>query len=213
MAERQTVKINIEDEGSNAENRIADDENAPAIDKEVTENDKVSDPVEDLDEKAAALEQESKDNYDRFLRISAEFENYKKRAAREVQDFKKFANETLLKALLPVVDNLESALRSSSPNDATAESIAEGVALTLKELLNTLEKFGVERIDCLEKPFDPTYHQAVMQEESDGHPENAVLREFQKGYLYNDRLLRPAMVVVSKAKDVSTGEKSQKNND
>jgi molecular chaperone GrpE len=211
MAEKQTVKINIENERSDAENRIVDDEQTPSIDKAVTENDGVSNPLEDLEKKVGALEQESKDNYDRFMRISAEFENYKKRAARESQDFKKYANETLLKALLPVVDNLESAIRSASPNDTTTKSISEGVELTMKELLNTLEKFGVEQIDCLEKPFDPTYHQAVMQEESDDQPENLVLRELQKGYLYNDRLLRPTMVVVSKAKEANTGETLKKN--
>jgi molecular chaperone GrpE len=211
MAEKQIVKINIEDEGAEAESRIADDQEAPSIEKDATEKGDASDLVEELEKKVGALEQESKDNYDRFMRISAEFENYKKRAARESQDFKKYANETLLKALLPVVDNLESAIRSASPNDTTTKSISEGVALTMKELLNTLEKFGVEQIDCLEKPFDPTYHQAVMQEESDDQPENLVLRELQKGYLYNDRLLRPTMVVVSKAKDAKTGETLKKN--
>lgn len=201
MADKPTVKIKVADKNSETKDRITDTENASPIKPEAAEEDKAPESVEDLKKKIADLEQASSENYDRFLRISAEFENYKKRAAREAQDFKKFANESLLKALLPVVDNLELALRSAESNNAAEEKIAEGIELTLKEILSTLEKFGVEQIDCLEQPFDPTYHQAVMQEEADDHAENVVLRELQKGYLYNERLLRPSMVVVSKPKD------------
>jgi len=146
-----------------------------------------------------AAEKEAGENYDRFLRISAEFENYKKRKDREATDFRKYANETLVKELLPVVDNLERAVETSADHEDTVNCILEGVDMTLKEILKVLEKFAVKAVDAVGNPFDPTYHQAVMQEESEDHPDNTVIKELQKGYTIHDRLLRPSMVVVAKA--------------
>ncbi len=154
------------------------------------------------DDKAAKLESAEKkavENYDRFLRISAEFENFKKRKEREAADFRKYANETLVKDLLPVVDNLQRAIETTSENEDAVNSILEGVDMTLKEIFKVLEKFAVKAVDAVGNPFDPVYHQAVMQEETAEHPENTVLKELQKGYTMHDRLLRPSMVVVSKA--------------
>jgi len=146
-----------------------------------------------------AAEKEAGENYDRFLRISAEFENYKKRKDREATDFRKYANETLVKELLPVVDNLERALETSADHEDAVNCILEGVDMTLKEILKVLEKFAVKAVDAVGNPFDPTYHQAVMQEASEDHPDNTVIKELQKGYTIHDRLLRPSMVVVAKA--------------
>ena len=131
-------------------------------------------------------------------RLSAEFENYKKRKQRESDEFKKFANETVFKQLLTVVDNLERAVESSK-GASENNQLLEGVNLTLKEILKIFEKFKVKPVEALEKEFDPAVHQAVLQEASENHAENMVIREFQKGYTIHDRLLRPAMVVVSKA--------------
>jgi molecular chaperone GrpE len=153
------------------------------------------------DDPAASLETALKTadkNYDSFLRVSAEFDNYKKRTAREMNDFRKFANESLVKDLLPVVDNLERALESSEDNGKT-DSIAAGIQLTLKEILKILDRFNVKAIEALGKSFDPCFHQAVLQEETGEQAENTVLKEFQKGYMLHDRLIRPSMVVVSKA--------------
>ena len=144
--------------------------------------------------------QEAKENYDRYLRVYADFENYKKRSAREMEEFRKFANESLLKEMLNVVDNLERAIDSSNTKSENNASIVEGIQMTLKEILSIFEKFQVTPIDSPGKPFDPRYHQAFQQEESDEYPENTVIRELQKGYLLHDRLLRPAMVMVSKKK-------------
>ncbi len=141
---------------------------------------------------------EAKENYDRFLRVSAEFENFKKRMAREKEDHRKYANETLLKALLPVVDNLERAIEAAGTESLAEDPFVKGVKLTLAEILKVFETFSVRPISALREPFDPVYHQAVMQEASDTHPDNTVVQELQKGYLIHDRLLRPAMVVVSK---------------
>jgi molecular chaperone GrpE len=154
-----------------------------------------------MEARLESVEQESKENHDRFLRVSAEFENYKKRAAREMGDFRKFANESFVKAMLPVVDNLDRAIESSSNDKNTSTSVVEGVNMTLIEILKVFEQFGVIPFESLGKTFDPGFHQAVMQEENEDYPDNTVLNEMQKGYMIHDRLLRPAMVVVSKKKE------------
>jgi molecular chaperone GrpE len=178
------------------------------VNKKETGNHKKKDAehADELQEKLDSKEQEAKETYDRFLRLSAEFENYKKRSEREMRDFKKFANESLLKEMLPVVDNLQLALESSKEKETTTGGLHEGVELTLKEMLRVLEKFGVKPVAAMDKPFDPSLHQAMMQEESDSHDEQTVIRELQKGYTIHDRLLRPAMVVVSKKIDITTDD-------
>ncbi len=151
---------------------------------------------EDLESILEASEQKAADAYDKYLRVSADFENYKKRSAREMGDLRKYANESLIRELLPVVDSIELAIGSATGDDDVS-SFVEGVDLTLKSLLKVFEKFVVKPIEAIGKPFDPTFHQAVMQEASDDQPENTVLKELQKGYTIHDRLLRPTMVVVS----------------
>ncbi|MBL0700271.1 MAG: nucleotide exchange factor GrpE [Desulfosarcina sp.] len=156
--------------------------------------------LDQLKSEKEAAEQEAKDTYDKFLRISAEFDNYKKRTAREMDEFRKFANESLLMKLLPVVDNLERAISSIQEKKFSENSIGEGLGLTLKEILDVFETFQVKPIESLNKPFDPNFHQAVMQEETEEIEENIIMKEFQKGYMIQNRLLRAAMVVVAKAK-------------
>ena len=153
---------------------------------------------ESIESRLESTEKAAEESYDRFLRVSADFENFKRRSARELADFRKYANETLIRQLLPVVDNLERAIASTVAKD-DGKSFVEGVGLTLKEILKVFEKFVVRPIDAIGKPFDPTFHQAVMQEETDDQPENTIVEELQKGYTIHDRLLRPTMVVVSRA--------------
>ena len=133
---------------------------------------------------------------DQILRLHAEFENYRKRSERETASFKRYANEGLIKAILPHLDNLDRALehcRVDSPDDP----LVTGVELTLKGLMDALAQFGVSRIEALGKPFDPAVHEAVMKQENADSDDNTVLAETQAGYLLHDRLLRPAMVIVS----------------
>lgn len=158
----------------------------------------VSDPVKELENRCETAEQESRQNYERLLRVSADFENFKKRSFREADDLRKYANELLLLELLSVVDNLERAIQSTSNGNNAVGCVIEGVEMTLKALLKIFERFSVKLIEAVGKPFDPNFHQAMMQEASDLYPENTIVREFQKGYLLYDRLLRPSMVVVSK---------------
>jgi molecular chaperone GrpE len=150
------------------------------------------------EEKIEKAEAEAKEAYDRFLRASAELENYKKRTRKEMADFRKYANASLVKELLGVVDNLERAIESSNGSNEEGQ-LSEGLDLTLKELLKIFKEFHACPIEALGKPFDPCYHQAMMQQETTDQPENVVLNELQKGYMIHDRLLRPAMVVVSKS--------------
>ena len=201
MAAKKKIKVHTETEGTGAENKTLKENDSNKKDKE-----KVVDPLKEMETRLESLGQEAKENHDRFLRVSAEFENYKKRAAREMGDFRKFANESFVKAMLPVVDNLDRAIESSSNDKNTNTSVVEGVNMTLREILKVFEQFGVIPFESLGKTFDPGFHQAVMQEENEDYPDNTVLNELQKGYLIHDRLLRPAMVVVSKKKETPENE-------
>ena len=153
--------------------------------------------IEELKKKLEETEKEAKDHYERLLRVAADFENYKKRAVKEKEEWVKFANEDLLKAILPFIDNLERAVNHAEKVKDTGVMI-EGVRLTLQQLLQILNKFGVSPIESIGKPFDPTFHEAMLMVETDQREPNQVVEEFQKGYLLNDRLLRPATVSVSK---------------
>ena len=144
-----------------------------------------------------ALKEQLAGEKDRLLRLSAEFENYKKRKQREIDEFKKFANETIFRQILPVVDNLERAIASAETNSGE-ETLLEGVKLIHKDILKLLEMFNVKVVKAGNEPFDPNFHQAVTRQETDEFPENTVTTVLQNGYLLHDRLIRPAMVVVSK---------------
>jgi molecular chaperone GrpE len=164
-----------------------------------SEDANTEEPEKDIEDELENAKNEAKESYDRFIRLSAEFENYKKRLSRERDEFRKFANEALIKEILSVVDNLERAIESAE-NESENNCVVEGVDMTHKEILKVLEKFNAKPIKAFGEPFDPNFHQAVMNEETDEYIENTVIRELQKGYMLHDRLLRPAMVVVSAAK-------------
>ncbi len=159
--------------------------------------------LEGLKKKLEEKEKESKENYARMLRVAADFENYKKRAAREKEDLIKFSNEDVIKAILPFVDNLERAV-DHSERAQEVQSLVDGVKLTIQQLLQALSTFGLSPIESLGKPFDPALHEAVMVVATDQHQPNHVVEEFHKGYLLHDRLLRPAAVSVSKPLEKET---------
>jgi molecular chaperone GrpE len=142
-------------------------------------------------------EKEAKENYDRYLRAMAELENLKKRAEREKNELYKFANENLLKDLLPVLDNLERALEHGKEVD-DPKALLEGVELTLKGFWAVLEKYGISSVAALGEAFDPHHHEAVMVQENSETPAGVIISQLQKGYRLHDRLVRPAMVIVSK---------------
>jgi molecular chaperone GrpE len=134
---------------------------------------------------------------DKYMRLAAEFENYKRRAQRDQSDSIRYANESLLKKILPTLDNLERAIKSGTDAGASG-ALIEGVELTHKQFLETIEKLGVRQVTSTGAEFDPNIHQAVAQVESETAAPNTVVEEFQKGYFLYDRILRPAMVTVAK---------------
>jgi molecular chaperone GrpE len=199
MGKERQVKIHTDDKENSKKNTANDNKD---LNKDDTP--KPVDPLKEMEEKVETLEKEAAENHDRLLRMAAEFDNYKKRATREMNDFRKFANENFAKALLPVVDSMDLAIESSSNDKHVNNSMVEGVNMTLKEILKIFEQFGVKRFESIGNTFDPNIHQAVMQEETDKFPENTVSKELQKGFMIHDRLLRPAMVVVSKKPEKQT---------
>jgi molecular chaperone GrpE len=199
MGKERQVKIHTDDKENSKKNTANDNKD---LNKDDTP--KPVDHLKEMEEKVETLEKEAAENHDRLLRMAAEFDNYKKRATREMNDFRKFANENFAKALLPVVDSMDLAIESSSNDKHVNNSMVEGVNMTLKEILKIFEQFGVKRFESIGNTFDPNLHQAVMQEETDKFPENTVSKELQKGFMIHDRLLRPAMVVVSKKPEKQT---------
>jgi molecular chaperone GrpE len=153
--------------------------------------------AEDLLKKIEELKEESKNNYDKYLRSQAEIENIIKRNKKDKEEWFKYANESLIKELLQVIDNLENAI-SHSCNENSYNALIEGVGLTLKGLKDILIKSGLEEVKTLGEDFDPCLHHAVHQEAHDSVEKGKICKEFQKGYLLKQRLIRPAMVVISK---------------
>ena len=159
---------------------------------------------QELDKK----EHEARQNYDRFVRQLAEFENFKKRTAREKEESIRFANEALIKDLLPVIDNLERAVEHAK-GGGNGKPLVEGVEMVLKGFIDILIKHGVKQITAVGAPFDPEKHEAMAQVETHGHEPNTVIEEHHKGYLLMDRLLRPSLVSV--AKEPESKEKKNEN--
>lgn len=161
-------------------------------------------PSEELDSPEDQLRNELskalddlKVHQDQYLRTLADMENLRKRTQREKEDLAKFANENILREILPVIDNLERAVEHAEQADSS-DGLLEGVKMTLTQFSQVLNRFGVEPIDSIGKPFDPALHQAMGQLESAEHPVNTVVQQMQKGYRLNERLLRPAFVMVAK---------------
>ena len=171
-------------------------ESLEAKDNGAVSSDEEEGELAELRQTVAAKTDECKGLNDKFLRLAAEFDNYKRLAQRDQRDQIRFGNEQLLKELLPVVDNLERAIKAAK-DGGTSEVLIQGVDLTLKQLASALTKFGVQTVETVGQPFDPTAHQAVVSVTSDRIAAQHVVEEFQRGYKLHDRILRPAMVSVS----------------
>jgi molecular chaperone GrpE len=170
---------------------VREDQNAPEVTPES------SGDLAELQKQLAEKTKEAEENYARLLRLAADMENLRKRQERERAELLQFANENLVKELLPVVDNLERAL-DHGRQLAAPQALLEGIEMVHHGFLKVLDRFGVTAHDSLGQQFDPAFHNAMMQEEAPHAPDGSVIKELQKGYLMNQRLLRPAMVVVAR---------------
>ncbi len=154
---------------------------------------------DDLAVRVQALEEQLAAAQDQSLRVAAELQNIRRRAEQDVEKAHKFALEKFANDLLPVVDSLERGLELTAADDESIKPVREGMELTLKLFHDTLKRYQLEAVDPHGAPFNPEHHQAMAMQESTHVEPGSVLKVFQKGYLLNGRLLRPAMVVVSKA--------------
>ena len=193
--EEEGIKIKVSQEEPDAK----DEEKQPVKEPEAKEKPLAKMTKPELLEKIKELQEELKKNFDLYLRSQADIENIKKRNKKDKEDWIRYSNETIIKEMLPVIDNLENAI-SHSQNENSIDALKEGVKLTLKGFMDTLTKSGLEEVKAQGEPFDPSYHQAVSQHEDNNVDVGVILEELQKGYTLNERLIRPAMVVVSKGK-------------
>ena len=183
-----------QDRGSAGQEASTGQKGAPAGEEVVPE-------IKALHEELAQKGQELKEQEERYLRLRAEFENFKKRQQEKLDGMVKFANEVLISALLPVLDSFKRAL--SSPY-SDVESLVKGMALVGKQLEDVLKRAGLEEIKAQGKPFNPLLHEAVMEKEAQGFPPGTVIEELQKGYLLQGHVIRPTMVVVAKESSSSS---------
>lgn len=195
MAEEKKKNIPIEDgneaeEEAKAEAAEEAEEKAEAEEAEEAAEDKAA------DEEASAEEQES----ERYMRLMAEFQNFKRRAAKEKTDIHAFANERIVNDLLPVLDNFERALgqEAEASENEELKNYAKGMELIFEQFKGALEKAGVKEIEALGEDFDPNVHNAVMTEQTDEYEDGKISKVMQKGYKLNDRVVRPSMVAVNK---------------
>lgn len=176
---------------------LAEVEQPESKDETLNSRETATETALSMDEQLAAKAKEASDNWDRFLRERAELDNFRKRANREKEELLNYGYKSLIEEILPVLDNLERAL-AHTPDDAT-DPLTEGIRMTHSMLVTALKKFNVSPVEALGAKFDPDFHQAMTQVQTDEQPPNTVVDEFQKGYMLKDRLLRPAMVSVATA--------------
>jgi len=198
------VQVRVTDEGiedtskentrEESEDQIEEEEAPPESEEIPLENLKKA----ELLEKAKEVQKTADENYDLYMRSLAEIENLKKRYQKDKSDLIKYSNESLVKQLLIVIDNLEKAI-SAIQEENSVDALREGVELTLKGLMDTLGKTGLETVQAQGEPFDPNFHEAISELEDNTAEPGTVLQELQKGYILNDRLIRPAMVIVNKS--------------
>jgi len=185
----------------------ADDEHSLATEAEEQAHleDVVPEAADEKDETGETIEQQLakaqdtiKDYWDQMMRLRAEIENNRKRAERDVESAHKYALKTFVENLLPVIDSMEMGQTAAGADNATLESIREGAELTVGMFVQVLEKNGLEQVDPLGEKFDPERHQAISMLDVENAESNTVVEVMQKGFLLNDRLVRPAMVVVAR---------------
>lgn len=180
----------VKEELENQEDNVVDaeDSNEEIIEEQTVE--------QILEAKVLKLEEEVKEAEDKYLRLYAEFENFKKRKNQEIETNNKYKSQSVISSILPSLDNLERALEATEETEAT-EALLKGVTMVYEGIQNALKNEGVEVVTPTGEQFDPNYHQAVMQDSDEDKESGIVLETFQKGYTLKDRVIRPAMVKVN----------------
>ena len=197
----ESPPVNDAPEASEAEESNGDVESEDSSEAEALAN---------LTAEYEAYKAQSEEQHDQMLRTIAEFDNSRKRAEREKEESLKYALESFVKELIPMIDGIERAIQSTKESQ-DVDALAEGVEMIYKGILSTLEKRGVTPIEAVNEPFDPMQHEAVMHVESEDVPENNVIEEWQKGYMLHNRVIRPSMVSVSKGKSEQVAESETPN--
>ncbi|MDR0269005.1 nucleotide exchange factor GrpE [Paenibacillus sp.] len=198
MKQNQEFQENETEMNENREAEAVENEAAQAntdASSEAEGNVEVLDPTH-LQSEVERLQTLADDSQQRFLRTQADFDNYRKRTLKEKEDFAKYASSKLITELLPIIDNFDRAIAAAG-DSAEIESFAKGVNMIFRQLEGVLKAEGLETMDSVGQPFNPEFHQAIMQVESDEHEEGIVVEEVQRGYKLKDKVLRPAMVKVS----------------
>jgi len=186
--EVETIEIETADISSDDDESLKEDE---TVEEAIIE----FDPIKILEKDLQKAKEELAEEKDKFIRLQAETDNFRKRLSREKDEFSQYANERLFKELIPIFDNLERALEDPS-NDIKV--LNEGLEMILKQFSSFLKKENVELINAIGEQFDPTVHEVLTSEESSEHEENTIITQFVKGYTINSRVLRPSQVVISK---------------
>jgi len=177
-----------------SDKEIIENETPPAADSSTAPEPLSEQQVAELKEQAGKAAQ----YYEQLLRTTADLDNYKKRAARERQDAIKYANESLLEKIVPVLDNFEAALAAANAPNTSVQSMQAGIGMIQQQLRSAVSDAGLEEIEASGKAFDPNLHEAISQQETTDAPEGQVVQQVRKGYKLRERLLRPASVIVAK---------------
>ncbi|MFD2172137.1 nucleotide exchange factor GrpE [Tumebacillus lipolyticus] len=176
---------------------LQDDVTETATEGQEVQAEETTDPRsrEELLAEIERLAAEAEDHKTRYLRAQADFDNFRRRSRQEKEEFAAYANVSLIEELLPVLDTFEMALKTSEESDI--KTLLSGVEMVFRQLTTALEKNGLAPIEAVGQPFDPNFHEGVMQVQSDEHPSNTVVMELRKGYRVKDKVVRPSMVQVS----------------
>ncbi|WP_236345241.1 nucleotide exchange factor GrpE [Paenibacillus plantiphilus] len=192
MNEQQSTEEN-KDIAADASNELGQDTEAQT---EVMDGDTVLEGSQD-DPRYAQLALLAEENQQRYLRAQADFDNFRRRTLKEKEELGQYASMKLIGELLPVVDNFDRAIEAAKSGGGEADSFSKGIDMIFRQLVGVLEQEGLKQMETVGQPFNPDYHQAIMQVESEEHEEGIVVEEVQKGYMLKDKVLRPAMVKVS----------------
>ena len=191
-------QIEENEEAASREMDKIDDESLDSGDEVETRTDTENEAEEGTEQQLEQAQATIKEYWDQIIRLKAEMENSRKRAGRDIENAHKYALRNFAESLLPVIDSMELGQQAAEAENASLSGIEEGTQMTMTMFVQALEKHGLKQIDPLGEPFNPDQHQAISMVEDEEAEHNVVIKVMQKGFLLNDRLVRPAMVVVSK---------------